>query len=87
MLVTMGCVVTIAIVAWTLAASCSGRFALLGHDSPPKDEGTGLPLWRPGAFLLAYYLVGFGMLLAHYLHDTVSFSRRRGDDPAPAAFS
>lgn len=85
LLLTTGLVGALAMVAWILAASSNGRFVLLGHDSPPKDDVTGLPLWRPGAFLLAYYLVAFGMLLAHYLHDTIFFARRARRDATPAA--
>jgi hypothetical protein len=38
---------------------------------------SGVELYRPGAVLLAYYMVAFSLLLVHYLHDGVFFFRKR----------
>lgn len=62
--------------AWLLTAASDGAFAMFGHDTPPLGPD-GTPLYRPGAVLLAYYLLGFSLLLVHYLHDGVLFCRRR----------
>ena len=35
------------------------------------------PEYRPGAVLLAYYMVAFSLLLVHYLHDGHYFFRPR----------
>ncbi|MGE3173164.1 MAG: hypothetical protein AB7O97_11120 [Planctomycetota bacterium] len=60
-----------------IEAASGGEFALFGHSSPRYDAETGQELYRPGAVLLAYYMVAFGVLLTHYLHDGVFFFRRR----------
>jgi hypothetical protein len=54
-----------------------GEFALFGHEHPRLDPETGRELYRPGAVLLAYYMIAFGLLLVHYLHDGVFFFRKR----------
>ncbi|MBL9077852.1 MAG: hypothetical protein JNL08_10130 [Planctomycetes bacterium] len=62
--------------AWLLTRFGGGEFAMFGHDEPLRDAA-GNALYRPGAVLLAYYLLGFSLLLVHYLHDGVFFCRRR----------
>jgi hypothetical protein len=64
-------------VAYLIQAASAGQFVLFGHDTPPIDPQTGTELYRPGALLLAYYMVGFSFLLVHYLHDGVFFFRTR----------
>src|SRR5262249_30048187 len=54
-----------------------GEFALFGHATPRLDPASGRELYRPGAVLLAYYMLAFSLLLTHYLHDGVFFFRRR----------
>ena len=49
---------------------------MFGHDVNPVDD-SGQPLYRPGAVLLAYYMIAFSLLLTHYLHDGFFFFRRR----------
>lgn len=60
---------------FALEHASEGRFPLFGHSVPPTDPVTGRPVYRPGAMLLAYYLLGFGLLLVHYLQDTIRFAR------------
>jgi uncharacterized membrane protein YecN with MAPEG domain len=70
---------------WLIQAWSGGEFLLFGHGEPKLDPATGAPLYRPGALLLAYYMLGFGFLLVHYLHDGVFFFRTRyvvGGSPA-----
>lgn len=74
--VTVGLVVAILLGAVVLEAASAGRFVCFGHDVPPRGAD-GAPLYRPGGVLLAYYLLGFGFLLVHYLQDTVTFLRGR----------
>lgn len=63
-------------VAALIAATSGGQFAMFGHDVPLRDAD-GRELYRPGAVLLAYYLLVFSVLLVHYLHDGAFFCRRR----------
>lgn len=74
---TVALVLVIFAVGAGVQAATGGAYVLFGHDTPPRDPSTGLPLYRPGALLLAYYVCGFGFLLVHYLQDTVHFLRRR----------
>ncbi|MBK9385378.1 MAG: hypothetical protein IPN34_11240 [Planctomycetes bacterium] len=62
---------------WLIQVWSGGEFLLFGHGEPKLDPATGAPLYRPGALLLAYYMLGFGFLLVHYLHDGVFFFRTR----------
>lgn len=75
---TLVLVLLIVTLAFALEAASGGRFVLSGHDVAPIDASTGRALYRPGSLLLSYYLLGFGLLLVHYLLDTVSFARGRG---------
>ena len=74
---------TLGLLAIVLAAGCAierltaGEFAMFGHAVPKLDPATGRELYRPGAVLLAYYMIAFSLLLTHYLHDGVFFFRRR----------
>lgn len=54
-----------------------GEFVLFGHEHPRLDPASGRELYRPGAVLLAYYMIAFGLLLVHYLHDGFFFFRKR----------
>ena len=73
---TLGAVVVLLGAAWAIAATSDGQFAMFGHDEPLRDAN-GKELYRPGAVLLAYYLLAFSVLLVHYLHDGFFFFRRR----------
>lgn len=73
---TFGAIAVMLLFAWGISAASDGRFAMFGHDTPPLDDA-GKPLYRPGAVLLTYYLLGFSFLLVHYLHDGFFFCRRR----------
>lgn len=74
---TLGLITVMLGVAWAIQHFSNGQFAMFGHDVPPTDPETGATLYRPGAVLMAYYLVAFGLLLVHYFHDGVFFFRRR----------
>tara|TARA_R110002072_G_scaffold243682_1_gene402781 strand:+ start:124006 stop:125277 length:1272 start_codon:yes stop_codon:yes gene_type:complete len=73
---TLGAIAVMLLFAWLIASASDGRFAMFGHAQPPLDDA-GKPLYRPGAVLLTYYLLGFSFLLVHYLHDGFFFCRRR----------
>ncbi len=73
---TLGLLALVVIVALAIERFSGGTFVLFGHDNPQLDEA-GNQLYRPGAILLAYYMVAFSLLLVHYLHDGVFFFRRR----------
>ncbi|HEB54302.1 MAG TPA: hypothetical protein ENI87_13705 [bacterium] len=73
---TLGAIAVLLGAAWLIAATSNGEFVMFGHDAPPVDAN-GRELYRPGAVLLAYYLLGFSLLLVHYLHDGFFFCRRR----------
>ncbi|MBL8753892.1 MAG: hypothetical protein JNK15_11395 [Planctomycetes bacterium] len=60
--------------AFVIEVASGGAFVMFGHDVPPRDA-SGQPLYRPGSVLLAYWLVGFGFLLVHYLLDSLHFVR------------
>lgn len=69
---------------WVIEVSSGGAFVMFGHPRPVFDPVTGRELYRPGAVLLAYYMVALGFLLVHYLHDGVFFFRTRYlTGPAP----
>lgn len=70
LLVVLGC-------GAVIENASGGEFALFGHEQPRLDPATGRELYRPGAVLLAYYMIGFSVLLTHYLHDGFFFFRRR----------
>jgi len=69
---TIGAMLVMFTVAYLLTMAAPGRFRLFGFDASelPIDPATGAPAYRPGAVLSAYYLLGFGGLLVHYLQDT-----------------
>ena len=73
---TLGAVGVVLAAAFVIASTSGGEFAMFGHDEPLRDAA-GKQLYRPGAVLLAYYLLVFSVLLVHYLHDGVFFCRRR----------
>ncbi|MCK5942673.1 MAG: hypothetical protein KAI24_11925, partial [Planctomycetes bacterium] len=73
---TFGAIVVLLGAAWLISATSDGQFAMFGHDEPLRDAN-GDELYRPGSVLLAYYLLGFSLLLVHYLHDGFFFCRRR----------
>lgn len=66
---------------WLLQELSGGHFTLFGHGSPGAGaggvDGGSDAAYRPGAVLLAYYMIAFSFLLTHYLHDGVFFFRRR----------
>ncbi|MBL8748236.1 MAG: hypothetical protein JNK78_03685 [Planctomycetes bacterium] len=68
---TLALVAAIFALAITIEKATDGRLVLFGHEAPPLDPSTGLPLYRPGSVLFAYYVLGLGLLLVHYLQDTV----------------
>ena len=78
-----GLAATFLLLAVVFAVGCTiehlsgGEFALFGRSEPIVDAATGRELYRPGAVLLAYYMIAFSILLTHYLHDGVFFFRRR----------
>jgi len=76
-LATLGLMAVILALAAVISAGSGGEFALLGHDVPPRDASTGRLLYRPGSILLAYYLLGFSVLLVHYFVDGSHLFRRR----------
>lgn len=55
-------------VAYGLTVACPGRFKLFEAVAPADGSPEG---FRPGGVLSAYYLLGFGALLVHYLQDTL----------------
>lgn len=73
---TFGAIAVLLLVAWGIAETSNGQFAMFGHDEPMLDAA-GKPLYRPGSVLLAYFLLAFSFLLVHYLHDGFFFCRRR----------
>ncbi|MBL8900927.1 MAG: hypothetical protein JNM84_25060 [Planctomycetes bacterium] len=75
--VTLGMIGLFFAFGWLIQVWSGGEFLLFGHGEPKLDPATGAPLYRPGALLLAYYMLGFGFLLVHYLHDGVFFFRTR----------
>jgi hypothetical protein len=78
-----GLFATLLLLLVVLACGCGiefasgGEFALFGRATPLVDAATGRELYRPGAVLLAYYMIAFSVLLTHYLHDGAFFFRRR----------
>lgn len=72
---TLLLVALLLVVAAALTAGSGWQWPMFGHDVPPMEPASGRRLDRPGSLLLAYYLLGFGLLLVHYLHDTVFFLR------------
>lgn len=74
---TLLLVALLLVVAAALTAGSGWQWPMFGHDVPPMEPASGRRLDRPGSLLLAYYLLGFGLLLVHYLHDTVFFLRGR----------
>jgi hypothetical protein len=74
---------TLGLLAIVFGAGCAiewlsgGEYALFGHAQARLDPETGRELYRPGAVLLAYYMIAFSFLLTHYFHDGVFFFRRR----------
>lgn len=73
---TVGLLLVVLGAALAIEWLSGGAFVMFGHEVPPVDAA-GKPLYRPGAVLLAYYMVAFSLLLVHYLHDGVFFFRRR----------
>jgi hypothetical protein len=81
---TIGLLAVVFGAGWLIEVLSGGQFALFGHAAPTLDPETGRELYRPGAVLLAYYMIAFSFLLTHYLHDGVFFFRRRYlVDPRP----
>jgi hypothetical protein len=74
---TLGLLAVVLGAGFCIELASSGEFALFGHAAPQLDPETGRELYRPGAVLLAYYLIAFSLLLVHYLTDGVFFFRRR----------
>lgn len=74
---TVGLLLVILCTGWLIELSSAGRFRMFGLDTIPIDPATGRPEYRPGAVLLAYYMVAFSLLLVHYLHDGHYFFRPR----------
>lgn len=74
---TLGLLALLFLVGWVIQAASNGKFVLFGHDSVARDAATGRALYRPGSLLLGYYMIGFSLLLVHYLHDGVFFFRTR----------
>lgn len=74
---TLGLLVLVFGAGVIIQFASGGEFALFGHATPRLDPDTGRELFRPGAVLLAYYMIAFGLLLTHYLHDGVFFFRKR----------
>lgn len=62
---------------WLIQVCSGGEFQLFGAGDTTSHSGAATTLYRPGSLLLAYYMVGFGLLLVHYLHDGVFFFRTR----------
>lgn len=74
---TLGLIAVMLGVAFVIQVASGGQFVMFGHEVPPVDPETGRQLYRPGAVLMAYYLLAFGFLLVHYFHDGFFFFRRR----------
>lgn len=74
---TLGLLLVVFAAGWLIEVASGGAFRLFGHGAPQLDPETGRELYRPGAVLLAYYMIAFSFLLTHYLHDGVFFFRRR----------
>lgn len=74
---TLAIVLVILTLGWAIEVGSGGRFLMFGHDQVPVDAATGNPEYRPGAVLLAYYMLAFSFLLVHYLHDGIFFQRHR----------
>lgn len=82
---TLTLLLVVLLAGWAIQVGSGGEFALFGHDRPRFHPETGAELYRPGAVLLAYYMVAFSLLLAHYLHDGFFFFRKRYLLGTPAA--
>lgn len=74
---TLGLLAVVLLVGLLIDVTSAGEFAMFGHATPRLDPVTGAELYRPGAVLLAYYLIGMSVLLTHYLHDGIFFCRQR----------
>jgi hypothetical protein len=74
---TIGLLAVVLLAGLAIETVSGGEFALFGHAAPRLDPATGNELYRPGAVLLAYYLIGMSVLLTHYLHDGFFFFRQR----------
>lgn len=63
-------------VAAILSAASAGHWRLFGVEASElaRDPRTGQLEYRPGSLLIAYYLLGFGFLLVHYLQDSWLFA-------------
>lgn len=81
---TIGLLLLILVTGWLIEFSTAGQFRMFGHDQVPIDATTGQPEYRPGAVLLAYYMVAFAFLLVHYLHDGIFFLRHKDLVPEAA---
>jgi len=73
---TVGLLALVMSVAFGINKLSHGEY-LMFTARRPVDPQSGVELYRPGAVLLAYYMVAFSLLLVHYLHDGVFFFRRR----------
>ena len=59
-------------------ADSDGAYVMFGHTAATNPtDAAGVPLYRPGSLLIAYYVTAFSMLLVHYLHDGFFFFRTR----------
>jgi hypothetical protein len=67
---TLGLLTLILLVGYGIHKFSGGEYRMF-------EDGSGPGLYRPGAVLLAYYVVAFSLLLVHYLHDGVFFFRKR----------
>ena len=75
---TLAMIALFFLAGWIIHLASGGAFSFLGSGSTDAiDPATGKPPYRPGAVLLAYYIIGFSFLLVHYLHDGVFFFRTR----------
>jgi hypothetical protein len=76
---TVGMIGLFFLVGWLIHRLSGGAFGFLGSGTSELaiNPETGQPFYRPGGLLLAYYMVGFGFLLVHYLHDGLFFFRTR----------
>jgi hypothetical protein len=64
--------------AWAIQSASAGHWRMFGVDASElgRDPKTGLLEYRPGSVLIAYYLMGFGFLLIHYLQDSWLFTKQ-----------
>jgi hypothetical protein len=76
LLATVGLLATVMLVAFAIHELSHGEYLMFAARHP-VDPATGVERYRPGAVLLAYYMVAFSLLLVHYLHDGVFFFRKR----------